>query len=356
LDEIHLRILNTHLRTDSGTLVFKITTTPYSHYTQDTNSGAPLVYGDDYEYVYIDRGSIFQDKELVEKLFEKRAALSAYNDITLEELLGQSILLTAKGSGWEEKSEEMRLLEKYATSATIKRAKRLLQDDPAKFKDEISRKIHGTLLLRDAVENTTGNKKLDIYSGIEMAIKCGDSNPRRLVRIFNSFLMSLPEQLDHTKKPYLSPSKQTQVLLEFSSLTLKSSQTLPVCGPQLFQLLNSVGTYMHDLLHKMPLSTDLILSIEIDKEISDGDWAVIERAVEWGYLFPIRNNTNPDILPHKEGVFYLAYILSPRFRLLPRHGHARKLSVMLDHQPLSRRKIEGAAPLFDNFDQEEPTI
>jgi hypothetical protein len=356
LDEIHHRILNTHLRTDSGNLVFKITTTPYSHYTQDTNSGAPLIYGDDFEYVYIDSDSVFQNEENVARLFEKRAKLSPYQNISLEDMLGRSKLLSAKGSDWTLESDEMRLLEKYTNRATTIRAKRLLQEDPDGFKDEISRKIHGALLLREAVEAQVGNRKLDIYSGVEMAIKCGDSNPRRLVRIFNSFLMHLPQEGGFNKKPFLSPAKQTQLLLEFSSHALKSSQTLPVCGPRLFQVLKAIGTYMHDFLHKMPLATDIVFSIEIDKDITEPDWTVVERAVQSGYLFPIRNNANPDILPHKEGVFYLAYVLSPYFRLLPRHGHARKYSAVLDYQPLSKRRIEGEMPLFESFDDEGQSL
>lgn len=359
LDEIHHRILNTYLRADSGNLVFKITTTPYSHYTQDTNSGAPLTYGDDYEYVYIDQDSIFQVEELVRRLFEKRARLSAteYQNITLEELLGRSKLMMPKESAWPEDSEEMGLLEKYANKKTFERAKRLLQKDSTRFQNEIARKFHGALLLRQAVEELQGHTKLDVYSGLEMAIRCGDSNPRRLVRIFNSFLMSLKKYgYNRNQRPLISPKNQTDILIDFSTNTLERTKTLPKCGPLLFTYLDAIGTYMHNYLHNVDLSSNLILAIDIDKNISERDWQVIERAVEWGYLFPIRNTNNPDHLPKREGQFHLAYVLAPHFKILPRKGESRNLSTMLRHKPLSGKSEDKGTPLFDHLIEEEDLI
>lgn len=331
LDESHHRILNTYLRTDSGNLVFKITTTPYSHYTQDTNSGTPLVHGHDYEYVYIDRIPLFQDEELVNKLFEKRAKLSApeYQEITLEKLLGRSKLLKPKDSDWTADSEEMVLLKKYANKSTYERALKLLNSNKSTFRDSISRKLHGALILRQAVESKRGHTKLDIYSGVEIVLRCGDSNPRRLVRIFNSLLLSLKNDYNESAIPLISQKKQTDILIEFSTDTLERTKVLPKYGPHLYDTVKAIGDYMSNSLHNLPLASNLILAVEIDKNISDKDWEVVERAVEWGFLYPIRSNNTPDLLPRKEGKFHLAYVLAPHFLLLPRKGESRKLSTML---------------------------
>ncbi len=354
LDETHHRILNTYLRADSGNLVFKVTTTPYSHYTQDTNSGAPLIYGHDYEYVYIDANSIFQDVGLVTKLFYKRAKLSApeYQDVSIEELLGHSMLMLPKESGWALDSHEMTLLEKYATDRTYDRAVRLLTEHPDRFRSEIARKFHGALLLRHAVNTTSGHTKLDVYSGVEMAIRCGDSNPRRLVRIFNSFLLNLKREGGKNTKPLITRKKQTDVLIDFSTNTLERTKSLPQCGQRLYDLLRSVGNYMYDYLHKEPLTSNLLLAIEIDPDVSDEDWRAIERAVEWGYLFPIRNTNRPDHLPRKEGKFHLAYVLAPHFRILPRKGESKKLSAILKHGRKSNIRWN-ETPLLNILDDEE---
>lgn len=352
LDTVHHRILNTYLRADSGNLVFKITTTPYSHYTQDTNSGKPLIYGHDYEYVYIGQNSIFEEKEWVKKLFEKRAKSSAieFQDITLEKLLGRSILMIPKKSEWTLDSEEMTLLEKYSTKPTYERAKRLIREEPERAKDEIARKFHGALLLRKAVEVSHGHKKLDIFSGVEMAIRCGDCNPRRLVRIFNSFLTELLRSED--KKFPIARTKQTDILIEFSYNELERTKS----SAQLYEFLQTIGTYMSDCLHKMPLTSNLSLAIDVSKDVSDEIWKVIEKAVEWGYLFPIRNSNHPDRLPHKKGRFHLGYVLAPYFKIMPRKGHPIPLSTIQRHKPLSKRLNTIEGPLFDNLSAEESAM
>ena len=55
LEQNYHKILNSHLRTHSGNLVFKITTMPYYHHTLETNINVSLSVGHDFEYIYIDR-------------------------------------------------------------------------------------------------------------------------------------------------------------------------------------------------------------------------------------------------------------------------------------------------------------
>jgi len=156
-----MRIINSHLRSFSDNLFYKITTMPYTH-TVETNTGVALDEGHDFEYIYIDQGpdGFFgvtneDDPKFAELLFEKRLKASQLSPVpySLRDLLGSSILLDPKPSAWTEDSEEMRRLRRFANEKTRNRAERLLSAEPEKFANEVSRKMHGALLLRDAVAN-----------------------------------------------------------------------------------------------------------------------------------------------------------------------------------------------------------
>lgn len=348
LEQLHHRILNTHMRASSGNLVYKITTMPYFHHTLDTNTGVPLNEGHDFEYVYIDQDPILSNMEregsgtaFALEIFAKRAEASQtkYREITLKRLLGSSILLDCKDNVWESNSRQMELLKKYANEDTYSRAERLLSDKK-KFSDEISRKLHGALLLREAVNMQKGRAEIDVYSGDLMAIRCGDANPRRLIRIFNSFLQRIvwPKH----KPPKLSKKEQTRILTTFSASTLSRVQSEADCGPQLYEFLGSIGNYMHKQLHETPLKTDQISSIKIDKSISDKQWQLVKTAVGLGLLYPNVNANNPDQMPHRNGIFHLAYVLAPYFRILPRRGKPVLLSSVLNkaHYLSDRRNLQ----------------
>lgn len=339
LEPMHHRILNSHLRAFSGNLFFKITTMPYSHYTLDTNSGVPLNVGHDFEYVYIDQDPVLwagrrgsEGKSFAITLFNKRAQVSGprYRRVNLRELLGESGLLDPKLGDWGPQSSNMALLRKHGSAETVTRAERLA-DNPTDFQDQIARKVHGALLLREAVKSLSGRQELDAYSGETMAVRCADANPRRLIRIFNSFLLEANWQRNRRKGLYqLSRSEQTRILIAFSTSTLYRVQSEPGCGPELYEFIQALGRYMHRALHEEPLTTDQISSIIVDASISDEHWALVQHAVGLGLLFPNVNANNPDQMPEREGTFHLAYVLAPHFRILPRKGKARKLATILN--------------------------
>lgn len=131
LDIGYQKIINTQMRAHSGSpnLIYKVITMPYKHLTLETNSGVPLNYGDDFEYVYIDRDPVI-DKlkgyDFAESLFKKRAR-RMYPELPEETLslsgfFGISCLLDPKSSDWSDSSVEMSLLNKYTTPKTIERA------------------------------------------------------------------------------------------------------------------------------------------------------------------------------------------------------------------------------------------
>ena len=331
LDEIHHRILNTHLRSDSGRLAFKITTMPYSHYTQETNTPrATLNLGHDFDYIYIDRDQSFHHNVphsvvmgFAEDLFLKRAAVmgGTYLGVTLSSLLGPSKLLDPTTEPWDEDSENFALLIKYASETTRRRALELLPRG-SDFRDQISRKMHGAIRLRNAVELAKGAQKLDVFSGAALIVRCGDGNPRRLIRLFQRLLRKAGDNLE------VSPTKQTEVLDSFSGSILSRTKSEPEVGPELFRFLSILGNYMKARLHKEPLSTDQITAFNFDANSSQW-WTLIERAVGLGLLFPNVSPKQPDIVPQSSGTFHMAAILAPCFKLLPRRGRSINLSSIM---------------------------
>jgi hypothetical protein len=359
LSTMHHRILNSHMRAYSGKIVFKITTMPYCHYTLDTNTSVPLDVGNDFEYIYIDRDPVVTagSKEheghfFAVSMFDKRAMVSGrkYAGLRLDRLLGPSVLLDPKPGDWPGTSEMMALLRKYASPETVDRAERL-HDQPDRFRDQISRKIHSALLLRDAVAQEKGRGELEVFSGYSMAIRCGDGNPRRLVRIFNRLLVegrwkSKAEQNVDSQVPLLPPREQSRILQSFSSSVLTRLQSEPRVGPLFYNFIRDIGEYMRHCLHEEPLTTDQITSVAIAEDVDERTWLLVRRAVMLGLLYPNINSRNPDSVPYKKGTFHLAYILAPVFRLLPRRGKSRDLKTIKQFSESQRR---GTIALQETF-------
>lgn len=365
LDPIHHRILNSYLRSATGNLKFKITTMPYHHHTLDTNMGQPLSVGDDFEYVYIDSDPIAEStasrtvETFANTLFKKRAMASGtkYQGLTLGKLLGRSPLLDATREDWGEGSTNMALLEKHATAQTVVRAQRLREASPAAFMDQMGRKLHGALLLREAVASQGGRAELDVYSGANMVVRCGDANPRRLIRLFNSLLLEEGGRWRSGRSiRSIPPKTQTRVLLRFSASTLSRVQSEPTHGPALHELLVAIGTFMRESIHLERLTTDQVSSVIVDRDVTPETWKLVETAVGLGLLFPNISAHNPDQMPVSVGTFHLAYVLAPHFRLLPRRGKARKLAWILSysaHDAAERRILrEQQADLFDYRDRD----
>ncbi|MGA2964541.1 MAG: hypothetical protein ABSD96_23000 [Candidatus Korobacteraceae bacterium] len=343
----HHRILNSYLRSYAGQINFKITTMPYAHYTLATNTPVPLDVGHDFEYVYIDQDPVLQetlsdeeDQQFANTIFNKRARASGskYRQLVLKELLGPSILLDRQVNAPDDVERFLNLLRTHANAETILRAERLKMD-PGAFRDQVGRKLQGALLLRDAVHRQRGREELSVYSGASMAIRCGDGNPRRLIRIFNSFLLKVQWSHRGGKRRHLllTPKEQTRTLTSLSTSTLTRIQSEPNVGPKLYHLLKSIGDFMQFQLLERPLGTDQVSSIELDTHIGDEDWELVQRSVGLGLLYPNVNANNPDEMPEREGTFRLAYILAPYFRILPRRGKSRRLSSVFKFEASERQ-------------------
>jgi hypothetical protein len=377
LEAMDHRIINSHMRAYPDNLFFKVTTMPYCHYTLATNIGVDLVHGQDFEYVNMDsdrvltaRASGERDtigtrfgralfKRLIEASDPQVAGTSGRETPSATEVLGNSEILDPRSENWSAVSENMKLLMQYASPETIARAHRLMET--GRFRDQISRKIRGALLLRKEIDGLKGNKALTVYSGARMAIRCADGNPRRLIRIFNSLLMIQSNEQKKLRKArqlsWIPPEDQTRALRTLSASTLNQVRSFPDVGPELHKFLLMLGEYMSFDIHGKPLTTDQVTSVTIDDAISEEEWKLVQVAVGQGLLYPNVGTGNPDDIPWREGTFHLAYVLAPNFFLLPRRGKAAKLTTIKKfYEKTQKEPIEkettiqyerGQLPLFD---------
>lgn len=328
LEPFHQRILNTHLRADSGNLKFKIATMPYRHLTLETNTRAPLAVGHDFEYAYIDQeGPLVAHRAITHfarALFRKRADASGtlYRNATLD-MLGESELIDNKMSDWRPHQKMWRLLERHASPETVERAKRI--QDPQEFMDQIGRKIHGPLLLREAVTQQRGHSELTLYSGWKMVVRCTDGNPRRMVRLFNALLLTSKQ--DGSLRE-LTPQQQTKVLREFSKSVIDSTRSEPEVGPELYRFIMAIGGAVREYLIDRPLTTDQLSSVYCDDSLDSAVWRLVETAVGLGLLYPV-TRSGEGAITRKASEFRLAYVLAPHFTFLPRRGSARNIRTLL---------------------------
>ena len=251
-------------------------------------------------------------------------------NLSIRDWLGESVLLDDKEGAWPEKSELFDLMRRYCSKETLLRAERLVGTE--RFGPEISRKIHGALILREAYEGSRGRSEAEVYSGATLAIRCGDANPRRLIRIFNGLRLADSRQMAAGSGPHLPPKEQTRVLRRLSTSALVRVQSEPQCGKELYEFLCSLGDFMNRAFHEVPLATDQVTSIRVDRAVPEEVWKWIRRAVELGLLYPNLGPQQRDEMPYREGTFHFAFILAPHFFLLPRRGHSRSLSTILSNK------------------------
>ncbi|WP_448623192.1 ORC-CDC6 family AAA ATPase [Dickeya fangzhongdai] len=344
LTKEHHRILNTHMRSYNE-IVFKITTMPYRHYTLETVTGTPLNMGHDFDYLNIDKQGLHGSsnnnshnffENFADKLFRKRINNSSIinKDITLEFLLGNSILVDSPKDALPD-DKLMEKVREYCDSGTIKRAERLLEQDYSLFESSVSRKLRGTLILKDSFQRYKGNASPFIFSGYSLIVRCSDGNPRRLLRLFN-YLFSKNIESCTELKP-LSDKEQGAKLKEFSYSEL-DGLNLEVDGKKAFDLFTTIGRFLKDKLHTDKINTDTYNSFSFDVE-DDNVWKYIETAVDLGLIYPdFRGLDNDNKMPNRKGRFSLAFCLSPHFYLMPRKGNSIKLSVIMNNSSYSRFK------------------
>lgn len=354
------RIINTFMRGAPENLFIKIATMPFSHYTLETDfSGVPLRSGNDFEYLMMDKemkhisdgrakktDGEFSDVELQfgEQLFD-RVISTCYPDCnsswrTLEKMFGRSVLLdNAVDADWSQDSMYMRLFKQYASPSYVARAEELLIKEGArtKFKNEVSRKIRGTLLLRENKDICIGNKKSSIYSGGKVVLRCAENNPRMFIRIINSMLRYIKEDA----QPLVGVKKQEEVLVDLARNFHNQIKSYQVVGPDLYRLVETIGKRFQRELYEKPLTGDVLQSIEVDERFlaDDKNLKLIRAAIQYGVFRPndvSRINYGSDA--KLEGVYHLSYSFCPLFRLQPRMGKAIKMEDILMPRKQSKQE------------------
>ena len=353
LDVDHQRMLNSYMRANSGPLFFKITTMPYHHKTLATNINTTLQSGHDFEYLPVSADSHEsasdahgEQERFAEKVFSARLGASgiAAKSLTLEKFLGASELLDETDANWSRGDCLWRLMERHCNEETKERCARL-SVDPVRFGDSVGRKLRGMLMLREAVAQLKGNTKLTVYSGRSMVVRCSDGNPRILIRVLNELLNkagahSWKRDEDATESPR---TIQNQALASVGASLLSSVPSEPDVGPQLHRILNMIGEWMNERLHGAPIGTDSWSSILVSEETAADKRSAIQAAVALGLMYPNRSQNSTSTYNATVGVFHLAFVLAPHFRLLPRRGRSMRLERILIPD---RHKLSGNPTLF----------
>ena len=342
LTEGHHRILNTHLRTAAGNLVFKIATMPFAHHTLATNAADPVREGHDFDYAYVDytpidsRGAHDDAAFLrfAREIFKRRvrAQVPGTKSLTLHEMLGPSPLIDEKPIETPQDIEAfMVMLKRFANEVTFVRAQRLMRMDTKKFRNEILRKMHGALVLREALHARTGNSKLRVYAGEAMIVRCSDGNARRLMRLLNALLKTIgPNNRQHDVTTYpINPAIQNEVIEAIARDALHRIQSEPPNGLRTYQYLMTVGTYMQRIFGARRIGSDFISSITVTREDGEHIQQFIKQAVQLSLLTPSRDNARNGPNEACEGTFHLAFLFAPIFGLLPRRNRAQRLPKIL---------------------------
>lgn len=333
----HHRILNTHLRVSSDDFIFKIATMPFAHHTLDTNVGAPVSPGHDFEYIPVDQVPVSSAGDpsqaaylrFARQMFDRRLRnYSPDERISLQEMLGVSPLIDIKKMDSPALVDGfMELLQKNASEKVLVRARSLRGTQ--RFKNEVVRKMHGALLLKDALSSQTGNRRLGIYSGESLVIRCSDGNPRRLLRLFNALLLKFKEAGVQKQIPLLAPNAQNAVLVTFAEDLLLRVQSE---GPATYRYVEAIGKWLKDKFFNFPLSTDQISSVQVFEADGDEIQRVMKQAVQLSLLIPHDGNSHTGVETFCHGEFYLAYALAPRFNVMPRKDKSVRLSTILSQQ------------------------
>lgn len=364
LNESQWKLVNTQLRTYTE-VVFKITTMPYKHKTLKTNLDENLNPKHDFDYLYLDRlGTIDKAQkdadrvilEFAEKLFDKKIKGSslAKSGVNLRLLLGKSDLTDNSGDVIPS-SKIMYYVERYCNEATIARAERLYKRNPSgkSFSDEIERKLRPLFVIKDYFESTTGQAYAapKIFSGYDVAVKCCDGNPRKLINLFNRFITSLNSNTSFTP---LEKGRQGRIIRSFSMSEIDSIRA-EENGFKAASFLTQIGNYFKGALHNEKIGTEINLSFEFDLD-DMSLWESVRIAVDLGLLVPqITTADGDDNMPVMSGRFHFSGSICPQFFLPPRRGGVLKLSTILNRISTSSiRALKGSAS--DQLEMFDETI
>lgn len=375
------RILNTFMRTHTNRIFLKIATLPFHYRTFDTNVNVSLQAGDDYQQEFLDSAPIYtlnksnaadiykfaiQLYSIRMKKFLQDQSISVSNKdyaklSDLGRVLYHSRILNPKRKP-DADEFTLRKLKKHVNAATYRRSQELLANNPAAFDNSIWRKVAGQIEIREhSTTHRLGQNAIDIYSGLEIAIRCTDGIPRRMINLFQKLAreaMSGAKNRNKSAKHLASDDGaildykiQNRVLSSYADDRFANSLAVPRVGPELNTLINNVGQYLRAKLHDDEISTDYIGSFFVDVKCTDVVWEVVMAGIAYGHIFPNVSSKRPLTLS-RESSFRLSFAYSPKFLLYPAQGKPRALSSIL---PVSTEANTPAksVKLAGRFDSEQ---
>ncbi|GJE18251.1 ORC-CDC6 family AAA ATPase [Methylobacterium marchantiae] len=362
-----LKVINSFIRTHTGRISLKVATLPYHYRTFETNISTTLQEGDDYGVEILDASPIYalnSDNaksiyEFARLLYERRVRhlqtrrllpsddSTSINLSSLDSVLGGSRLL-AKKPRIADKNLAMEKLKDHLDSTTCVRAERLL-NEAASFDDQIWRKISGPIALREEFqESRRGHRATDLYSGVELLVRCTDGVPRRMINVFHLIareaaraggrIGGVQGQFGSRRhRSILSYRAQNRILSSFGARRHANSLSVPQRGPELNKLIERLGMYFHERLHSGLISTDLVISFSVEDSCPEKLWDTVLHGVAYGHLFPNWLSGRPDTLS-KIGTYRLSFCYAPHFYLYPTKGKAHSLTRIMHNQPLNERR------------------
>lgn len=352
----HHRILNGLLRGYESGFLFKFITAPYCHYTLATETNAPLIEDNDFEYVHMDNNREVDlsyldlplrasDKRFTFHiaLFLRRAAAAGIKaDVDLlYRLLGDSEVLDPASVTNTNVIDQVRRMSRHVNNETqdrlqtyvnrITRSRNQAEKTAIRrrISDELIRKLKPAVRLRELTREQVGARKGIAYSGLSMVLTCTDGNPRILIRTFKTLFGNLRDVArDLSDIKPISPERQNEVLEIISQRFWDSIWAVPDVGPDLSQFIGLLGEAFYRRLHVDPIGTDPPASVHVSE--SDADLLpLVKQAVAWGFMYPHFKDERKPALPQTDGEFRLCYTLAPKFKVLPRRGRSLRLRTIL---------------------------
>ncbi len=233
----------------------------------------------------------------------------------------------------------MVLIRRHANPLTIARAERL--QGTVKFKSEIVRKMHGALLLRDALQNLHGNSRLRIYAGEATVVRCCDGNARRLMRVVNQLVQKIRIDAAGVPNLPLDPSIQNEILETIGRDTLSRTQSEPPNGVLAARFLKLIGKFLEFQFSNSArrLGSDQVTSVTIEDEDGEDTQRFIKQAIQLSLMIPSKEVTL--MSPNKKctGTFHLAFLFSPFFHLLPRRNDSVRLARILAQGAQPKKRV-----------------
>lgn len=137
--------------------------------------------------------------------------------------------------------------------------------------------------------------------------------------------------MHRTLLPYRA---QNRILESFGTRRHANSLSVPIRGPDLYNLISKLGSYFEDRLHASSISTDVVVSFTVDEDCPDTLWDVVRLGIAYGHIFPNWATSRPDSLT-KAGTYRLSFCYAPHFHLYPIRGRAHSLKKISNQSSLN---------------------